>query len=268
VHNATTKQRHAALRRRLGIFLGQAPRWVREKKARLARLGEQAVAALTPVHGTLAPVRAALPAALTSVRVTAALPAPLLASVGALAAADEPTERVALPPAAVAAPAPPTPARPALARAGATTERFRAPAPRPLAIATYPSPAPGGRREPRAWHFALPIAVAIGAAVVAGRVHSSPEAREPDRVAPAPAAGAALASAAAPLPPAAEPARPRGVAAASGAVVIIRGDTLWDLAARHLGDARRWPSLHQANRAAIADPDLIYPGQELALPTR
>jgi nucleoid-associated protein YgaU len=135
----------------------------------------------------------------------------------------------------------------------------------PAVVATrpaFPAPAPAGRREPRAWHFALPIAVAIGAAVVAGRVHSSPEAREPARVAPAPAAEAALASAAAP------PARPGAAAAASGAVVIARGDTLWDLAARHLGDARRWPSLHEANRAAIADPDLIYPGQELALPTR
>lgn len=57
-------------------------------------------------------------------------------------------------------------------------------------------------------------------------------------------------------------------------VVVRRGDTLWDLAARHLGPgsttddvAEEWPRWYAANRATIGpDPDLILPGQELTVP--
>lgn len=57
-------------------------------------------------------------------------------------------------------------------------------------------------------------------------------------------------------------------------VVVRRGDTLWDLAARHLGRdagaaeiAREWPRWHAANRDLIGpDPDLIRPGQRLRPP--
>ncbi|KUG53668.1 hypothetical protein AVL62_02505 [Serinicoccus chungangensis] len=57
-------------------------------------------------------------------------------------------------------------------------------------------------------------------------------------------------------------------------VVVRRGDTLWDLAARHLGPqatsadiAQEWPRWHAANLATIGpDPDLILPGQELTVP--
>lgn len=59
-------------------------------------------------------------------------------------------------------------------------------------------------------------------------------------------------------------------------VVVRRGDSLWDIAARHLGPqadaaevAREWPRWHQANRDLIgADPDLILPGQQLSPPPR
>ncbi len=49
--------------------------------------------------------------------------------------------------------------------------------------------------------------------------------------------------------------------------VVVPGDTLSALAARYLGDADRWPEIYAANRGLIADPDLIYPGQELTIPT-
>ncbi len=57
-------------------------------------------------------------------------------------------------------------------------------------------------------------------------------------------------------------------------VVVRRGDTLWEIAARHLGAgsstaevARAWPRWYAANRAVIgADPDLIRPGQRLRVP--
>ncbi len=56
-------------------------------------------------------------------------------------------------------------------------------------------------------------------------------------------------------------------------VQVIPGDTLWDLSAERLGpdaDARQicaeWPRWLEANRAAVEDPDLIYPGQVLTAP--
>lgn len=58
-------------------------------------------------------------------------------------------------------------------------------------------------------------------------------------------------------------------------VVVRCGDSLWSIAASHLGPeatveqvAREWPRWYAANRAVIgADPDLIRPGQELRPPT-
>lgn len=57
-------------------------------------------------------------------------------------------------------------------------------------------------------------------------------------------------------------------------VVVLRGDTLWSLAARHLGPAAEaadidaeWHRWHEANRAVIGDdPHRILPGQQLRPP--
>lgn len=48
--------------------------------------------------------------------------------------------------------------------------------------------------------------------------------------------------------------------------VVRLGDSLSLIAKRELGEMERWPELHEMNRAAVADPDLILPGQKLALP--
>lgn len=57
------------------------------------------------------------------------------------------------------------------------------------------------------------------------------------------------------------------------AVVVRPGDTLWDLAGTELGGnatiprvAGAWPRWFEVNRAVVADPDLIYPGQVLTVP--
>jgi LysM repeat protein len=59
------------------------------------------------------------------------------------------------------------------------------------------------------------------------------------------------------------------------AVHVVRaGDTLWDIAATHLGGgadgdriAAHWHRIYRLNRAVIGtDPDLIHPGQQLRLP--
>jgi nucleoid-associated protein YgaU len=68
---------------------------------------------------------------------------------------------------------------------------------------------------------------------------------------------------------------PRTGSAALDTVVVHRGDTLWSIAARHLGPgataaeiAHEWPRWYAANRNRIgADPDLILPGTPLVPPT-
>ena len=57
-------------------------------------------------------------------------------------------------------------------------------------------------------------------------------------------------------------------------VVVLRGDSLWSIVARHLGPeasdaevAAQWPRWHAANRSVIGDdPDLLLPGQVLRAP--
>ena len=67
---------------------------------------------------------------------------------------------------------------------------------------------------------------------------------------------------------------PRPGLSSDAHVVVRRGDTLWDLARRHLGGsatdaevAAEWPRWHAANRAVIGDDaDLLRPGQRLVPP--
>ncbi|MBI4901018.1 MAG: LysM peptidoglycan-binding domain-containing protein [Actinobacteria bacterium] len=58
------------------------------------------------------------------------------------------------------------------------------------------------------------------------------------------------------------------VASGDGAseVVVVRGDSLWKLAALRLGDGARWPEIFALNRDRIEDPNLIHPGWRLRVP--
>ncbi|WP_322750219.1 MULTISPECIES: LysM peptidoglycan-binding domain-containing protein, partial [unclassified Frankia] len=71
------------------------------------------------------------------------------------------------------------------------------------------------------------------------------------------------------------PSPPSGTSVlASAEVVVLRGDTLWAIAARSLGPdtttaqiAREWPRWWAANEHVIGpDPDTILPGQRLQPP--
>ena len=48
---------------------------------------------------------------------------------------------------------------------------------------------------------------------------------------------------------------------------VVAGDCLWCLANDRWSDGYRWTEIHQANSDSIKDPDLIYPGQVLSMPT-
>ena len=51
----------------------------------------------------------------------------------------------------------------------------------------------------------------------------------------------------------------------SRSYTVVRGETLWELAARFCGDPFRWPEIFQANRNQIANPDQISPDQVLTI---
>ena len=51
-------------------------------------------------------------------------------------------------------------------------------------------------------------------------------------------------------------------------VVVQPGNSLWLIARRELGGGIRYSVIYAANKHQIKDPDLIYPGQILAVPER
>lgn len=46
---------------------------------------------------------------------------------------------------------------------------------------------------------------------------------------------------------------------------VIKGDTLWDISQKELGDPFLWPKIWKEN-TGIANPDRIYPGQKIRIP--
>jgi hypothetical protein len=48
---------------------------------------------------------------------------------------------------------------------------------------------------------------------------------------------------------------------------VVKGDSLWKIAQKFMGNGARYTELHEANRSIIgANPSLIYPGQVLTIP--
>jgi nucleoid-associated protein YgaU len=60
--------------------------------------------------------------------------------------------------------------------------------------------------------------------------------------------------------------QPTSTIGSSRTYVVAKGDSLSKIAKREYGDANKWPTIYEANKELIKDPDLIYPGQELKIP--
>ncbi len=48
---------------------------------------------------------------------------------------------------------------------------------------------------------------------------------------------------------------------------VQKGDTLWAISSATLGNGSRYKDIFEANRPMLSDPDKIYPGQVLRIPT-
>lgn len=48
---------------------------------------------------------------------------------------------------------------------------------------------------------------------------------------------------------------------------VEKGDSLWKIAERTLGNGTHYQAIFEANRPMLSDPDKIYPGQQLRIPT-
>ena len=54
---------------------------------------------------------------------------------------------------------------------------------------------------------------------------------------------------------------------AARSYTVQPGDTLYGISQRYWGNGKYWPALYQANRSKISDPNLIYAGQEVTIPS-
>lgn len=68
-----------------------------------------------------------------------------------------------------------------------------------------------------------------------------------------------------PTAPEPEPDRP-GAPPAAKTYTVSKGDSLWAIARKHLGNGSRWQEIYNLNKDKIKNPNLIYPGQILTMP--
>lgn len=61
--------------------------------------------------------------------------------------------------------------------------------------------------------------------------------------------------------------RPAETAPKLKTYTVKQGDTLWAIAKKYLGDGNRYTEIYNLNKNKISNPNLIYPGQVLTLPS-
>jgi len=61
--------------------------------------------------------------------------------------------------------------------------------------------------------------------------------------------------------------RPAETAPKPKTYTVVKGDTLWNIAKKNLGNGARYTEIYNLNKDKIKNPNLIYPGQVLTLPS-
>ena len=61
---------------------------------------------------------------------------------------------------------------------------------------------------------------------------------------------------------------PTNITPAGKTYTVVRGDSLSKIAKREYGDASEWTRIYEANRGLLKDPDKIFPGQKLNIPSK
>ena len=64
-----------------------------------------------------------------------------------------------------------------------------------------------------------------------------------------------------------QPQRETSEAPQQSAYTVKSGDCLWNIAKKYLGDGSRYNEIYELNKDKITNPNLIYPGQVLTLPS-
>ena len=70
-----------------------------------------------------------------------------------------------------------------------------------------------------------------------------------------------------PTAPVEQPQRETSEAPQQSAYTVKSGDCLWNIAKKYLGDGSRYNEIYELNKDKITNPNLIYPGQVLTLPS-
>ncbi len=70
-----------------------------------------------------------------------------------------------------------------------------------------------------------------------------------------------------PVVPEGDMAEPEDGQAESGECIVEANDSLWKIAVREYGDGHYWRNIYEANQDIINNPEVIYRGQRLVIPT-
>jgi nucleoid-associated protein YgaU len=148
--------------------------------------------------------------------------------------------------------------------AAAGPKAIATPKPSPTAAAkpdATPEASPTAAATPDAAPKASPTAAAKASPTAAAKASATPKATATAQPGP---------TASPPQPPAAPgPAEPVAAAATNATYTVRSGDTLPAIASEVYGDANRWTTIYDANRAIIGDdPNLIQIGEQLTLPPK
>lgn len=65
-----------------------------------------------------------------------------------------------------------------------------------------------------------------------------------------------------------QPKREEDHAPSASSYTVVKGDTLWGIAKRYYGDGALYTKLANANVEQISNPNLIFPGQVLTIPSK